>query len=141
MKTRSQHKIKMKPCESMACIIIQRNFRKYLNNRYKHLRNNQDIDVITQTPIKLISKNKIFDLDNYGCDGTQLIEWMNKSYFKTTPIYPQNQKPLTNENVMKCIEFGKKYSNKISNKDDRLEFKMKLFSIVNKLILCISEDI
>ena len=64
------------------------------------MKNNDDLDVITQTPIKLIPKNKILDLDKYGCDGTQLIEWFNKSSFEDKLIYPQNQTPLSEENIL-----------------------------------------
>ena len=134
MKTRSQHKNVMKPSTSMASIIIQRNYRNYLNNRYKHLKNNDDLDVITQTPIKLIPKNKILDLDKYGCDGTQLIEWFNKSSFEDKLIYPHNQTPLSEENIIKCLEFGFKYSKDIKDKKEQIDFYLKLHDILYKLI-------
>jgi len=134
MKTRSQHKSLMKPSTSMASVIIQRNYRNYLNNRYKHLKNNDDLDAITQTPIKLIPKNKILDLDEYGCDGTQLINWFGRSSFNNEFVYPQNQKPLSKDNIIKCLDFGFNYSKELKNKNEHIDFCLNLYDMLNKLL-------
>jgi hypothetical protein len=133
--TRNQKIYKMKPSKNMAIIIIQRNYRKYLNNRYRKLQNWDDNDSITQTSIKLIPKNEILVLKKRGYDGPNLIKWINTFDINNSPSHPNFRTEYDNSDMKKIIKFGFKYLESIKESDYKTEFVNTLYELLTKEII------
>ena len=133
--TRSQYKKIFKPSKYIATIIIQRNFKKYLSQRYGKLKNLNDIDMITQNNIKLIPRNEMLILNNYGCSGPDLIKWLNTFDCNTYPTHPLNRTTYNQHEMKKIISFGFKYIKTIKDFDSKETFSKILYQLVTKEIL------
>ena len=133
--TRNQIKNKMKPTKIMAIIIIQRSFRKYLDNRYRKLKNWDDYDSITQSSIKLIPKNEMLILKHRGYDGPNLIKWINTFDINNTPSHPNFRTEYNNSDMKKIIKFGFKYVKSIEESKYKQEFVNTLYELLTKEII------
>lgn len=134
--TRSQARKLFKPSKEMAAIIIQRNYRKYLNNRYKNLKNYDDKDLITLSSIKLIPKESLLVINKRGCDGPNLIKWINSFNAESTPVHPYYRTKFNNTEMKKIIKFGMVYIKNLRiSKDDREDFSNVLYEMISKEII------
>lgn len=133
--TRRQYKLIFKPSIEIATIIIQRNFRKYLSKRYGKLKNLDDIDIITQDHVRLIPKNEMLILNNYGFSGPNLIKWVNTFDCNTIPTNPLNRIKYNESEMKKIITFGFKYIESIKDYNSKEEFSKILYELVTKEIL------
>ena len=131
--TRNQRKIKFKPSKIMAIIIIQRNFRNYLDKRY-NVKNLEDNDIITQYPVKLIPKNKILIIKKRGYDGSELVKWINTFNINKQPTHPLFRTNYNNNEIKTIIKFGIKYMNTLKGLDKK-NYSNIIKDLINKEIL------
>lgn len=133
--TRNQKKCVMKPSKIMAVIIIQRTYRKYINNRYRTLKNWDDYDSITQSSVKLIPKNEILVLKKRGYDGPNLIKWINTFDINNCPSHPNFRTKYNNADMKKIIKFGFKYLEKMEQSEYKQNFINTMYELVTKEII------
>lgn len=132
MITRSKSKKIRKYSKIMAALIIQKNYRKYINNRYKSLITNyDDIDIITQSPIKLISRYNLLISNNKGYNGIEFLKWINTYDIFTQPKHPLHLLDISENDMRDIVEFGKNMVKYQQNSNYNL---LLLYNIIHKEI-------
>ena len=129
--TRSQFKKIHRPSKKMAASIIQVNYRKYLNNRYKKIMvNSEDIDIISREPVKLIPRKKLWINNKRGYNGIEFLKWVNTFDDSTIPKHPLHMLDMSCDDLKDLLIFGIEYIKNVKNdsKKDILKLIFQIFT-------------